>query len=233
MRKINKKNVIKHSGLHELIPSLVPSKTKVPDWYKNAKKHLGEKDIIELPANLGFKYCSSFQDAFLTGYMIPLPVDIAVKQTEGGPSVSWADLSTRYLQVRERETNETLPTPEGFSDVHFVWETQLMFKIPKGYSILLTHPLNRVDLPFFTLSGIVDGEFVMQNGNVPVFFSKTFEGIIPAGTPIAQIIPFKTEDWDSQLDSSILEEGHKNSKKSTMAAYGWYKKNLWKKKKYD
>ena len=73
----------------------------------------------------------------------------------------------------------------------------------------------------------------MQNGNIPVFFSKTFEGIIKAGTPIAQIIPFKTENWTSELDPLILEEGHKNSKRSTMAAYGWYKQHFWKKKKYD
>ena len=32
-------------------------------------------------------------------------------------------------------------------------------------------------------------------GNVPFFIKSGFEGVIPAGTPIAQLIPIKREKW--------------------------------------
>src|SRR5215475_8103617 len=35
---------------------------------------------------------------------------------------------------------------------HNLWTIEA----PEGYAVLLTHPLNRVDLPFTTLTGIVD-----------------------------------------------------------------------------
>lgn len=232
--KMLKKNILKHTALDEVLPNVYPAKKSVPDWYKDADRlHNGEKEIKELPAKLGFKYCGPFGDSFLTGYMIPLSMDIAVKQTEGGPSISWSNPQYQVLSLREQGTNPTLPTPNGYSSLHFTWFTQNMIKLPKGYSALFTHPLNRFDLPFITLSGIVDGEFVMQNGNVPVFFNTSFEGIIPAGTPIVQIIPFKRESWVGEVDHEIIKEGMMNQKRSSFSAYGWYKQNKWKKKIYE
>jgi hypothetical protein len=79
----------------------------------------------------------------------------------------------------------------------------------------------------------VDGEFALYGGNVPVFFSSSFEGVIPEGTPIMQIIPFKTENWVSEKDLNIIEEGERNHKISSRKAFGWYKQNIWKKKTYN
>ena len=229
-----KKNILKHASIDEAFPDISPAKKHVPDWYKDAQKLTdGKKEILELPANLGFKYCGPFGDSLMSGYMIPLPVDLAVRQTEGGPSISWSDPMYKVISIRPKELNPTLPSPSGYSDIHFAWFTQHMIKIPKGYSVLFTHPLNRFDLPFITLSGIVDGEYVMQNGNVPVYFNNTFEGIIKAGTPIIQIIPFKRENWSSEKDQSIINDGNLNYKKSMFAAYGYYKQQFWKKKKYE
>ena len=233
-----KKNILKHASEDEVFPDIVPAKKNIPEWYKNGTRfELPENDkkIKQIPIKFGFKVCSPFFEALSTGYTIPLPVDIAVMQTEGGPSISYNSSSIfKPISIRDdQQINKTLPIPEGFSNIHFAFLTQNVIKIPKGYSALLTHPLNRYDLPFLTLSGLVDGEFVMQSGNVPVFFNKTFEGIIPAGTPILQVILFKTENWESKVDKTLLEEAHLNSMKSTISSYGWYKNNIWKRKKYD
>lgn len=230
----NNKNILKHASLNDNFPDVVSAKRVVPDWYKDAAKLSdGNKEIKRLPASLGFKYCSPFGDSFLTGYIIPLAVDIAVEQTEGGPSISWADREDKYLELRSTESNPTLPTPSGYSSSQFTWLTQHMIKIPKGYSALITHPLNRFDLPFITLSGIIDGEFVLHNGNIPVYFNTTFEGIIKSGTPIIQVIPFKRESWSSEIDKTILTDGRNNGKKSQMSAFGWYKQSHWHKKTYE
>ena len=238
MKLFNKKNILKHAVLEDAFPTVYSAKKAVPDWYRQAKRINDtddgntEKLIKSLPISHGFKYCSPFFEAITNGYMLPLSVDIAVEQTEGGPKISWTDPQHQYLTIRQ-DTNPTLPTPHGFAATHFTWMTQHMIKIPKGYSALFTHPLNRYDLPFLTMSGIVDGEYTMPHGNVPVFFNNTFEGIIPQGTPIAQIILFKTENWESEIDSTIMKQGFVNNTQSVTVASGFYKKNHWKKKKYD
>jgi hypothetical protein len=233
----NKKNILKHASYGDGIPSIFPAKQAIPEWYKNGVRidNLDEsKKVKILPVQPGFKLCTPFLDSMTTGYMIPLMVDIAVKQTDGGPSISYSNIIGAPISLRDQDfVNSTLPTPQGMSTLHFVWQTYVALKIPKGYSALATHPLNRFDLPFLTLSGIVDGEFVMPGGQIPVFFSNTFEGIIPAGTPIAQLILFKQEDWSNEIDNTIVSESIKNSNMSKTTAFGYYKKNFWKKKSYD
>jgi len=73
---------------------------------------------------------------------------------------------------------------------------------------------------------------MVPGGNVPFFFSKDFEGIIPMGTPIAQIIPFKRDDWKSEI---INDEVNYQSKIFNIGRVlnGAYRKKSWKKKKFD
>jgi len=229
---IKKNNILKYYMNDQAHPKIKPGRFFIPEWYKETKPSEGPlKDIKQLPAPLSFKTCSPFLESFTTGYIVPLQVDIAVRQTELGPLISWTK-DVDYLTKRPPHLNAKLPTPNGFSPNHYTWVTHNYIKIPKGYSALFTHPLNRYDLPFLTMSGVVDGEFIMPNGNIPVFFSNTFEGIIPAGTPIMQFILFKTENWQSIEDESIQKDGAMMQRQSQNAAYGWYRKNILKKKSY-
>ena len=98
----------------------------------------------------------------------------------------------------------------------------------------MTHPLNRLDLPFYTLSGIIDGPYVLlREGNNPFYLKKGFEGLIPQGTPIAQLILIKNEKWRSVKDASLLQQAELNDKKSGALLHGWYKTNHWKKKYFE
>jgi hypothetical protein len=230
-----KKNILKHLAKDHSFPNIAPAKNFIPDWFKKQTRYENEesKALNVLPLKMTYKACYAFTDSFTTGYIMPLAVDIAVRQTEGGPSITWEDPNNKYVVLRDKNTNNTLPTPNGFANQHYVWETKHSFKIPKGYSAIVTHPLNRFDLPFLTLSGIIDGEMTVYNGNIPVFFNSTFEGIISAGTPIAQIILFKREDWTNKIDKDIFIEADYGMKKSLNTAFGWYKNTIWKKKNYD
>jgi hypothetical protein len=226
------KRVLKHYALHEGYPELLPAKSYVPEWYKKASRY-SERNVTQLPAKIGFKSCQVFSDTFTTGYMLSTPVDLAVEQTPGGPSVSWQSGSEQYLILRENtEENKTLAVPLGCHANHFAWQIKTGFKVPKGYSALLTHPINRPDIPFVTLSGILDGEITLHPGNIPVFFKEGFEGVIPAGTPFMQVIPFKRESWKSEKDQSLLEEIKLNQFYSSNT-HGWYKKVKWSKKYYE
>jgi hypothetical protein len=226
------KRVLKHYSLHEAYPKMSPAKSHVPDWYKKAHRHV-DKKITSLPQKLGFKSCQVFSDTLTLGYMLLTPVDLAVEQTPAGPSVSWSSSTETYVGLREHsEENSTLPIPLGCHPNHFVWRTVAGFKLPKGYSALMCHPLNRPDIPFVTLSGVLDGEITMHGGNIPVFFKKDFEGLIPAGTPFLQVIPFKRERWTSKYDSTLIKETLLNGVYSANMLH-WYKKFKWHKKYYE
>ena len=72
---------------------------------------------------------------------------------------------------------------------------------------MITHPLNRNDLPFITISGIVDGNFAISaDGNVPFYIKNNFEGIIPQGTPIAQLIPFYRQNWFFKIKKGLVKK---------------------------
>jgi hypothetical protein len=89
----------------------------------------------------------------------------------------------------------------------------------------MTHPLNRTDLPFYTLSGIVDSDNYMGEGKVPFFIKKDFTGIIPAGTPIVQIIPIKTDEvWKSEKAEHLMQERDKQQWLLRTSITGYYKK---------
>jgi hypothetical protein len=65
---------------------------------------------------------------------------------------------------------------------------------------------------------------------------KDFNGLIPKGTPYAQIVPFKRDSWKSEYDDSDKEiEKHNKfliKKKLTFMAHELYRKNYWHPKKY-
>jgi hypothetical protein len=105
-------------------------------------------------------------------------------------------------------------------------------KTPNGYSSLFTHPINRIDLPFYTLGGIVDTDKWGEAGNHPFVFKNGWEGIIPKGTPYAQIIPFKRDNWESIIKPELHGYHEKNIRKRDSILRGWYKKNAWSTKRY-
>jgi hypothetical protein len=72
-------------------------------------------------------------------------------------------------------------------------------KTPPGYSVLFTQPFHR-ESSFTILPGIVDTDTYSAAVNFPFVLNDiNFEGLIPAGTPIAQAIPFLREDWQMSI----------------------------------
>jgi hypothetical protein len=136
--------------------------------------------------------------------------------------------------VNNRPPGQTgrMPAPAGYSLEHTIFQTQAAVKLPDGYSAIFTHPLNRFDLPFITLSGVVDGPFVVHNGNIPFHIKDGFEGVIPKGTPIMQIIPFKRENWESKFKKGVWEEGQANVNNDDYREGNWYRRRKWQKKSY-
>lgn len=230
--KNNKKNIKSFVPDVEFIDGLKPAKQFIPDWYRESERFVGgDLKIINGAANHGLKLCMPFLDSMTSGYIFTLWTDVFVEQTELGTKLQWRS-GPDPIEKRPK-INSKLPTPHGHEDSHYAWRTILQFSTPKGYSALMTHPFNRFDLPFTTLSGIVDSDMSVGRGNLPFFLKKDFEGIIPVGTPILQIIPFKREGWQVKNDSKIYEDARKNELDTMRHSFGWYKNFKWNRKSYE
>jgi hypothetical protein len=209
--------------------SFAPAKKHIPKWYKDI---LPEKQVAGEMYKTNVKNCMPFLDSYLSGYMIETTQDFIVSKINDQTIFNWPLDNEQLLTIGQRQENH-IPALEGFEQTAFIWKLIHSIKLPAGYSALFTHPLNRTDLPFYSLSGIVDLDEGMNGGSYPFFIKKNFEGIIPLGTPIIQVIPFKREVWKSEFDESLEPLKEKASFLSAQVVVGWYKNKLWHKKSFD
>lgn len=233
-KKLKKYKILEYASSEFNMPKINSIKSLIPEWYKKIKGinldnlEFDDKNFVITSAKL----CYPFFDALTSGYTVTSWQDMYVTRIGEDEIIRWRGLPD-IVKTRKIEYNETIPIPAGHSKNHYVWQNQYAIKLPKGYSLLITHPLNRYDLPFTTMSGIVDADEIMIQGNIPFFIKKDFEGIIPQGTPLYQIIPFKRDNWKSKENKKILKQAKKITSFSNRMIIGFYKKFIWKKKEYN
>lgn len=219
------------------------AKLFIPDWYKKAE--VTYKDPMGITQQ-GLKTCIPYLDGLTSGYMLSTPVDIYVNQKENSLghlfNNSGDNLEIRwdgpgflqdFVNERPKGSGYTMPRPAGHYPNHLVWKGYWSIKTPRGYSLLFTHPLNRHDLPFTTLSGIVDSDKFFAPGNIPFFMKKDFSGVIPKGTPIVQLIPIKRNNWKTYQDDPYLTDQHFIQTSYLENKDTNYKKRFWQRKRYD
>jgi hypothetical protein len=230
-KKMFKKPVLEYESLGTTPEKKLVSSAKnfIPDWYKKITGY-----DIKSPAKKSVKACVPFLDAFNSGYIITLAYDVYVRIDENGvPDLEWPINVRNPMSVRGEIADSKL-VPAGHYPKEFTWQTNVAWAVPKGYSTLFTHPLNRHDLPFTTLSAILDGGLVMTpTSNVPFYVKTGFEGLIPKGTPMAQLIPFRQENWKSENKPGLAEVGLIHNDLSLTVFKGWYRKTFWVNKQYD
>jgi len=212
---------------HSVIP--VSAKSEIPQWYKDGESTYTVDGKNQMP---GLKGCVPVLDALITGYLVKTSVDIyIVKNEDKTISINFDKNLNGHdpVGLRPKELGATIPRPAGHLSDHLVWASNWGWKTPKGYSMLVTHPLNRWDLPFTTMSAIVDSDKFHGPGNMPFFLKEDFEGLIPKGTPYLQLIPIKRKGWTAILDPALIEFSKENGSAGTR---GGYKKNMWQKKTY-
>jgi hypothetical protein len=211
----------------------IPIKKLLPSWYRESETTFKTSEGEEAA---GLKKCVPFLDALMSGYALVLPVDVFVSETaEGELKITWnsPDEFAQLITERPVESAQKLPRPEGHRPNHLAWRGTWGVKTPRGWSLLVTHPLNRFDLPFTTTSGIMDADEYSTAGNLPFFIKKGFTGVIPAGTPIAQLIPIKRANWHSVPNNSGLQYLETLQGQTVRTPGRSYKKLFWHRKRYD
>lgn len=193
---------------HTLAEPPMPMSKTIPDWYRNHRSRVIEDGTSLMLDNNGnvfgpnatVKGCMPFFDAMTGGYTWLLPCDVEFRRD--GDNISYAWLANINI-IRHHAEGQYPESAITFDQNKYIfkWIFDYIVKTPKGYSTLFTHPMNRDDLPFVTLSGIVDTDKHPIGMNFP-FKLKKFEKesiIIPAGTPIVQMMPYKRESWKSNI----------------------------------
>lgn len=216
------KKITFHSDSTDLdIIQPFPASKSVPEWYR---KMPGVTEKIQT-----VKKCVPFLDSMTTGYIVALPADVVWnKDLQRFEDDSIIEITSVHADVQ----SEHVEISEEYDPKPHKWNSSWFIKTPKGYSTLFVHPLNRLDLPFYAFSGVVDTDKHPLIINFPFVLKKNFEGTIKAGTPMIQAIPFKRDKWSS----SIIDQGesyfYPYTYKVEEPPFGFYKRNFWTRKEF-
>ena len=182
-----------------------PSSFFIPDWYKKLESYMdGEKKPNGKGSTSGtVKRCMPVFDAITAGYIIVSAADVFVSQRENeegtmSPYYEWSSYNLiDFHQIKQMPEH---PKRNGHMS-YPKWMNPWAIKTPKGYSSLFVQPMHR-ESPFTILPGVVDTDTYTAPVNFAFVLNDiNFEGLIPAGTPIAQVIPFKRDAWQMSLGS--------------------------------
>ncbi len=191
-------------SLIDLLPRPVPARAMLPDWLRQmaarAPSELHQRSIRTV------KQCPPFVDAMSHGFMLMLPCDVRVEQQrfswdwalpplQEGPHTELHGHPRSPLSFHVAEQLAGSPfaqsSPEHGAQAALKFNSFWTIELEPGWSLMATHPINRPDLPFRLLTGLVEADSFNAVGiNFPaVWTDPDFNGLLPRGTPIAQCFP--------------------------------------------
>lgn len=191
--------------LEDLLPRPIPARAGLPDWLKDMPQSAEDAD-------LGFavrtvKLCPPFVDAMSSGFLIPLAADIEVRA--GRFSWDWELPPSSLGETTRAPLSFHYPAQTDGAPFHQADTAVIKFnnfwtvELPEGVSLLVLHPVNREELPFRTLTGLVDADLYKDAFiQFPARWTDPeFSGVLPRGTPVAQCIPVTRGSLDLTFGS--------------------------------
>jgi hypothetical protein len=182
----------------------------LPDWFKvmpplaSSELMSGETETV--------KRCPPFIDAMSRGFLICLWCDLVVDRgalrwdhdLPVGRQVSYPRAPIGFHDPSQMSGAPLIDPDRFLIKFHNLWTIEA----PEGYTVLFTHPVNRLDLPFTTLTGIVDCDRYHDSWvHFPAYWHDLdFQGVLTKGTPIAQCVPLKRESWEVRIQAFSDEE---------------------------
>ena len=218
-----------------------PASQSVPDWWKAMTPYVktpdnpdGKKIIVSnFEANTSAKKCVPMLDVMVSGYIIPLWADVQVaKYEEDKKSLTWR-VSKDVFQEHGSSASE-VQKPVGYNKQVFKFMNKWRIITPKGYSCLITQPYGYRKTGVQAIPAIVDTDKSSLEILPPVWFQTDFEGILEAGTPMIQVIPFKRSDWKAEF--TYLKDGeYQKIEDSNFRRHivNHYARKVWQKKSYS
>ncbi|MEO8930470.1 MAG: hypothetical protein ABI326_13390 [Caldimonas sp.] len=181
----------------DLLPRPVPAKAALPDWLRQMAPRVPSS--VHGRAIRTVKQCPPFVDAMAHGFMVLLPCDVHVAAGQFGwdwalPALTLSGHPHAPLSFHVPEQVAGSPLAHGTQSA-IKFNSFWTIELEAGWSLMAVHPVNRDDLPFRLVTGLVDADRFHEVGiNFPaVWVDPDFSGILPRGTPIAQCYPVPRE----------------------------------------
>lgn len=217
-------------GWDDLYPP-VPAVSMLPEWYKQQPHYLFEGKKIPSqyqPTPSTIKRCVPVFDALTTGYLIRSQADVYVTRDNGAPYFQWKGEDTIVFHPKEQAGFH--PTTKDFNLPK--WTNPWVVVTPPGYSSLFIPPVHSAN-PFRIMEGVVDTDVYGNSVEFPFAMTDdTWEGLIPAGTPIAQVIPFKRETYEMEIKPVDAKKSTFSTNLLNSVFFDGYRKTFWNKKEY-
>lgn len=192
-------------ALKGLLPEPFPAKRGLPDWLKRMPMNATAEDFEAEVKTV--KQCPPFVDAMGFGFMMPLPCDISYRAGEF--SWDWTELPAGLPRHTVRAPLSFHPNAQVVDSPLFEPDSLLIkfmnfwtIELEAGYSLLVTHPINRPDLPFRSVTGLVDADVYTDNYvHFPAaWVDRDYDGVLPKGTPVAQCIAVPRQSAELRFD---------------------------------
>lgn len=196
--------------LEPLLPRPIPARRGLPDWLKRMPMSAPAGEFDGTVKTV--KRCPPFVDAMSAGFLMPLACDL--RFAGGCFEWDWRELPPGMPRHTPRSplsfhvNAQVVDSPLYEADSLAIKFNNLWtIETEPGVSLFVTHPVNRPDLPFRALTGLVDTDEYMDNYvHFPALWvDPDFSGALPKGTPVAQCIPVPRAALDlafEQLDAA-------------------------------
>ncbi len=187
-----------------------PARTKLPHWVRWQAGQMQTND----PAGQAGTLAASgpFLKTITQGFIIPAPFDfhIDLQVPDDGEAIFPQKLPK---DIDPEQYEFWAPFPDGHMTKQIAgspwenapWVIKLRgfwyIETPPGYSCLFMSPqkLTGENLPFYALPGIVETDRYKNLISFPMIPQHSFPMVVPGGTPLVQVIPFKRSDWKSEI----------------------------------
>lgn len=188
-------------------PAPEPASKSIPRWYRKQEGNKGDESMIPGTGTAAstVKRCMPVFDAMTAGYMLTAPCDIYIDATD--PDKLDIQIPTRLHPYKadlfakhspEQYDHYPIDRAKHHPELLRILPTYSVGTEP-GYSVLFTQPIHADKSPLFAIAGVIDTDKFISLGHVSFLVDKGFKGTIKQGTPLYQLIPFKREEWDSEV----------------------------------
>lgn len=207
--------------LFEQVPRPYPASRAVSDWLKQMPM-----DREGVPT---LKRCPPFLEAMTAGYIIPCPCDVTF-EVSADAKLTW---QSPMKVVALHFASQIEGTPFGNQAI-IKFVNPWLVRTPPGYATLWVPPLNRFDMPFIPLSGIVETETYYREVHLPMIsiMKPGQTHVMRRGSPLAQVIPIKREAWTSESRPLDAAERAREDQLFENVPHA-YKEAKWRKLEYD
>lgn len=206
------------------VPRPMPAAQAIAARIKRLPSEIADAPDSSIPT---VKKCPPFVDAMTSGYLIP-----AIADVEFVMHADRLEFKSSIPIVENHDIRQLAGTSfQQMAVVKFI--NPWIVSTPPGFSCLFMAPLNRFEIPFQPLAGVVETDQFYHEVNFPAvcILAPGQRFLLKKGTPLVQVIPFRREEWTSEFGD--VDPATRLAWDQLGPREGRYKEHNWQRKKFE